>query len=48
VIASLVKMVRVATYVTEADVSPQHIALGKELGMEVVGFLMLFNTALYC
>ncbi|MEX2416571.1 MAG: 4-hydroxy-2-oxovalerate aldolase [Paenibacillaceae bacterium] len=35
------RMARVATHVTEADVSPQHIALAKELGMETVGFLMM-------
>ncbi|WP_163538098.1 4-hydroxy-2-oxovalerate aldolase [Gracilibacillus sp. YIM 98692] len=35
------KMARIATHVTEADVSPQHIALAKELGMETVGFLMM-------
>lgn len=35
-------MVRVATHVTEADVSAQHIRYAKEeLGMEVVGFLMM-------
>ena len=28
------KMARIATHVTEADVSQQHIALAKELGME--------------
>nr|WP_209124998.1 4-hydroxy-2-oxovalerate aldolase [Alkalihalobacillus sp. BA299] len=39
------KMVRVATHVTEADVAPQHIALGKELGMETVGFLMMSHMA---
>jgi len=39
------KMVRVATHVTEADVSPQHIAMGKELGMEAVGFLMMSHMA---
>ncbi len=39
------KMVRVATHVTEADVAPQHIAMGKELGMEAVGFLMMSHMA---
>lgn len=35
-------MVRVATHSTEADVSQQHIRFAKEeLGMEVVGFLMM-------
>ena len=28
------KMARIATHVTEADVSPQHISLAKELGLE--------------
>lgn len=34
-------MVRIATHSTEADVSKQHIEAAKELGMEVVGFLMM-------
>lgn len=34
-------MVRVATHSTEADVSRQHIEAAKEMGMEVVGFLMM-------
>ena len=34
-------MVRVATHSTEADVSRQHITAAKEMGMEVVGFLMM-------
>lgn len=39
-------MVRVATHVTEADVSAQHIRYAKEeLGMEVVGFLMMAHSA---
>jgi 4-hydroxy-2-oxovalerate aldolase len=40
-----VKMARVATHVTEADVSAQHIALAKELGLETVGFLMMSHMA---
>jgi 4-hydroxy 2-oxovalerate aldolase len=39
------KMARIATHVTEADVSPQHIAYAKELGMETVGFLMMNHMA---
>jgi 4-hydroxy 2-oxovalerate aldolase len=32
---------RIATHCTEADVSPQHFAAAREMGMETVGFLML-------
>ncbi|WP_462409782.1 4-hydroxy-2-oxovalerate aldolase [Neobacillus sp. Marseille-QA0830] len=39
------KMARIATHVTEADVSPQHIATAKELGLETVGFLMMSHMA---
>ncbi|MYL32107.1 4-hydroxy-2-oxovalerate aldolase [Pontibacillus yanchengensis] len=35
------RMARIATHVTEADVSKQHIKVAKELGMETVGFLMM-------
>ena len=36
-----VKVARIATHCTEADIAEQHIALSKELGMEAVGFLMM-------
>ncbi|MFC7392104.1 4-hydroxy-2-oxovalerate aldolase [Scopulibacillus cellulosilyticus] len=39
------KMARIATHVTEADVSRQHISIAKELGMETVGFLMMAHMA---
>ena len=36
-----VSCIRVATHCTEADVSEQHIALGRKMEMDTVGFLMM-------
>ncbi len=35
---------RIATHCTEADVSRQHFALARELGLETVGFLMMSHS----
>ncbi len=39
------KMARIATHITEADISAQHIHEAKSLGMETVGFLMMSHMA---
>lgn len=38
-------VVRVATHVTEADISHEHIAAAKKMGFFVVGFLMMAHRA---
>ncbi|MEL7564157.1 MAG: 4-hydroxy-2-oxovalerate aldolase [Dehalobacterium sp.] len=40
-----VKVARIATHVTEADIGEQHIKAAKSLGMEAIGFLMMAHMA---
>jgi len=40
-----VRSVRIATHCTEADVSAQHIATARQIGMDVSGFLMMSHMS---
>lgn len=40
-----VKVIRVATHVTEADIAHEHIEVAKKMGFHVVGFLMMAHRA---
>lgn len=39
-----IKAIRIAVHCTEADVTEQYMKIGKDLGLEVVGFLMMSHT----
>ncbi|MBX2803703.1 MAG: 4-hydroxy-2-oxovalerate aldolase [Myxococcales bacterium] len=39
-----VKVIRIATHCTEADISEQHFGVSRQMGLETVGFLMMSHT----
>ncbi len=39
-----VSIIRIATHATEANISPQHFGIARELGLETVGFLMMSHS----
>jgi 4-hydroxy 2-oxovalerate aldolase len=39
-----VRVVRIATHCSEADISTQHFRIARELGLETVGFLMMSHS----
>lgn len=39
-----IKAIRIAVHCTEADVTEQYMKIGKDLGLEVIGFLMMSHT----
>src|SRR4051812_20753622 len=39
-----VRIIRIATHCTEADIAEQHFGLAREVGLETVGFLMMSHT----
>ena len=40
-----IQVVRIATQCTEADISQQHFGMAKEMGLEAVGFFVIWRIA---